>query len=46
MNPDQTTPWEQSGRGAYYLQYRLSKNKQTTKVGTGGKRVHKTNDHL
>ena len=23
MNPDQSTPWEQTDLGSYYLQYRL-----------------------
>ena len=37
MNPDQTTPWEQSGRGAYYLQYRLSRTSRRQKLGLAGK---------
>ena len=38
MNPDQTG--ELSDLGPYSLQYRLSENKQTTKVVTGEKKFN------
>ena len=46
MNPDQTTPREQSDLGPYCLQYRLSKvckqiREQMTIVLNGGKRVYR-----